>query len=207
MGFGRRKNTPGRGGVAPAARGSLEFGFSRRTGHSSRGSSPSATPPVRSAGGGACARCQCGGYLPMRSSQRRSRAFGLICVVGKRYSVPSTLIGHRLRVRLYASEVEYQALIGRYPRLCGYDAYHIDLPPPYPLAHSQAGGVPALLLSRGAVPDHHLPALLRHTLRALDPVGRISSTFASLHLADKTIESRVKARRPARGGRCRSTSP
>jgi hypothetical protein len=49
-------------------------------------------------------------------------------VVGKRYSVSSRLIGHRLRVRLYASEIEvvYQALIGRYPRLCGHDAYHID---------------------------------------------------------------------------------
>lgn len=55
--------------------------------------------------------------------------FSLIRVVSKRYSVPSRLIGHRLRVRLYASEidVEYQGQpIGRYPRLCGQGAYHID---------------------------------------------------------------------------------
>jgi hypothetical protein len=55
--------------------------------------------------------------------------FSLIRVVGRRYSVPSRLIGHRLRVRVFAGtiEVEYQGgCIGRYPRLSGPDTYHID---------------------------------------------------------------------------------
>ncbi len=50
-------------------------------------------------------------------------------VVGKTYSVPSRLIGHRLRVRLYASavELEYQGeVVERLERLSGHGASYID---------------------------------------------------------------------------------
>lgn len=53
----------------------------------------------------------------------------LVRVVGKTYSVPSRLIGHRLRVRLYATalELEYQGeVVERLERLRGHGASHID---------------------------------------------------------------------------------
>lgn len=121
--------------------------------------------------------------------------FSLIRVVSKRYSVPSRLIGHRLRVRLYASEieVEYQGqLIGRYPRLCGQGAYHIDY---RHLIHS-------LLRKPGAFQRYRYRDALFPTLtfrRCYDALCERSSRWADLeyvrilHLAATTMESQVEA--------------
>lgn len=64
-----------------------------------------------------------------RELEVRVSRFSLIRVVGKAYSVPSRLIGHRLQVRLYANylEVLYKnALVGRLERLHGHGAARID---------------------------------------------------------------------------------
>ncbi|MGH8631505.1 MAG: IS21 family transposase, partial [Burkholderiales bacterium] len=55
--------------------------------------------------------------------------FSLIRVVGKAYSVPSRLIGHRLRVCLYANHLELfykHELLGHLERLHGHGAARID---------------------------------------------------------------------------------
>lgn len=121
--------------------------------------------------------------------------FSLIRVVGKRYSVPSRLIGHRLRVRLYATEleVEYQGQpIGRYPRLCGHGAYHIDY---RHLIHS-------LIRKPGAFRRYRYREALFPTLtfrRSYDTLCERSTRWADLeyvrilHLAATTMESRVEA--------------
>lgn len=64
-----------------------------------------------------------------RELEVRVTRFSLIRVVGKTYSVPSRLIGHRLQVHLYANHLELryqQALIGRLERLHGHGAACID---------------------------------------------------------------------------------
>lgn len=116
-------------------------------------------------------------------------------MVDKRYSVPSRLIGHRLRVRLYATEleVEYQGQpIGRYPRLCGQGAYHIDY---RHLIHW-------LLRKSGAFRRYRYREALFPTLtfrRGYDALCERSTRWADLeyvrllHLAATTMESQVEA--------------
>ena len=114
-------------------------------------------------------------------------------MVGKHYSVPSRLIGHRLRVRLYASEIEaeYQGQpIGRYPRIGGQGAYHIDY---RHLIHS-------LLRKPGAFRRYrYREALFRFTFRrCYDALCERSTRSADLeyvrilHLAATTMESQVE---------------
>lgn len=53
----------------------------------------------------------------------------VVRVAHRTYSVPARLIGHRLRVRLHASMLEFEhqgALVGRCERLIGERMYHID---------------------------------------------------------------------------------
>lgn len=98
-------------------------------------------------------------------------------------------------MRLYASEieVEYQGQhIGRYPRLCGQGAYHIDY---RHLIHS-------LLRKPGAFRRYRYREALFPTLtfrRCYDALCERSSRWADLeyvrilHLAATTMESQVEA--------------
>jgi hypothetical protein len=109
-------------------------------------------------------------------------------------SVPSRLIGHRLRVRLYASEieVEYQGQPHRaLPAALRSRGLSHRFPPPHPLAHSQAGA-----FRRYRYREALFPTLTFR--RGYDALCERSTRWADLeyvrilHLAATTMESRVE---------------
>jgi hypothetical protein len=116
-------------------------------------------------------------------------------VVGKTYSVPSRLRGHRVQVRLSATEVEvsYQgSVVERLPRLQGQGAARIDY---RHIIHS-------LVRKPGAFRRYAFREALFPTLtfrRAYDVLVERSQSWADLeyvrilHLAATTLESAVES--------------
>lgn len=118
-----------------------------------------------------------------------------IRVVGKTYSVPSRLRGHRVQVRLYATEleVEYQGtLIERFPRLSGHGAQRIDY---RHIIHSLVRKPGAF--RRYAYQEALFPSLIFR--RCYDALRERADTWADLdyvrilHLAATTLESVVES--------------
>ena len=116
-------------------------------------------------------------------------------VVGKTYSVPSRLRGHRVQVRLSATEVEvsYQgSVVERLPRLQGRRTARIDYRPI----------IPSLVRKPGAFRRYAFRDALFPTLpfrRAYDALVEHSQSWADLeyvrilHLAATTLESAVES--------------
>ena len=115
-------------------------------------------------------------------------------MVGKTYSVPSRLIGHRLDVRLHASllEVMYKGrVIERLPRLHGHGAAHIDY---RHIIHSLVRKPGAF--ARYAYQEALFPSLTFR--RCYDALVEGSQSWADLeyvrilHLAATTLETQVE---------------
>jgi hypothetical protein len=130
-----------------------------------------------------------------RDEEVRVKRWGIIRVVGKPYSLPSRLIGHRVAVRVHANhlEVRYRgALVARPERVRGEALEGIDY---RHLAHS-------LVRKPGAFRRYVYREALFPTLsfrRAYDVLAERSEKWADLeyvrilHLAAMTMECEVEA--------------
>ena len=155
---------------------------------SSTRSSAAATPATPSASTSSaprCSTCRTGAPPTTRRSIVRVTSSGGFTLRKVFYTVPSRLIGHRLRVRLYDDRLDV-FLGGTHLMTLPRGRAHAQrqarpgrrLPPRHPFAAPQADGAAQPRLSRPALPARGLPANLRRRSWSACRSGRPAASWS-----------------------------